>query len=84
MACGGMSRALTSDELDELLISLTNAGSCTLSSWSPIDHGSSAPSSSSSSPPSSSSSPPVHRPLLVNASKKRPLRQPTEAEQDEE
>jgi len=84
VACGGMSRALTSDELDELLISLTNAGSCTLSSWSPIDHGSSAPSSSSSSPPSSSSSPPVHRPLLVNASKKRPARQPTVAEQAEE
>ena len=79
-----MSRALTSDELDELLISLTNAGSCTLSSWSPIDHGSSAPSSSSSSPPSSSSSPPVHRPLLINASKKRPVRQSTVAEQAEE
>ena len=84
MACGGMSRALTSDELDELLISLTNAGSRTLSSCSPIDHGSSAPSSSSSSPPSSSSSPPVHRPLLINASKKRPVRQPTVAEQAEE
>merc|ERR1719379_3280646 len=91
VACGGMSRALTSDELDELLISLTNAGSCKLSSCSPIDHGSSAPSSSSSSPPSSSSSPPsssssppVHRPLLVNASKKRPVRQPTVAEQAEE
>ena len=75
-----MSRALTSDELDELLISLTNAGSRTLS-CSPIVHGSSAPSSSSSSPPSSSSSPPVHRPLLINASKKRP---PTVAEQAEE
>ena len=78
VACG-MSRALTSDELDELLISLTNAGSRTLS-CSPIDHGSSAPSSSSSSPPSSSSSPPVHRPLLISASKKRP----TVAEQAEE
>jgi len=80
VVASGMSRALTSDELDELLISLTNAGSRTLS-CSPIVHGSSAPSSSSSSPPSSSSSPPVHRPLLINASKKRP---PTVAEQAEE
>jgi hypothetical protein len=73
----GMSRALTSDELDELLISLTNAGSRTLSSSAPIDDSSSAPSSSSSSSP-------VLPPLLITASKKRPTRQPTVAEQAEE
>ena len=72
----GMSRALTSDELDELLISLTDAGSSTLSSSSPTDDGPSAPSSSSSSP--------VPPPLHITASKKRPTRQPTVAEQAEE
>ena len=73
----GMSRALTSDELDELLISLTNAGSRTLSSSSPVDDGSSAPSSSSSALP-------VPPQVLITASKKRPTRQPTVAEQAEE
>ena len=72
----GMSRALTSDELDELLISLTDAGSSTLSSSSPTDDGPSAPSSSSSSP--------IPPPLHITASKKRPTRQPTVAEQAEE
>ena len=71
-----MSWALTSDELDELLVSLTDAGSSTLSSSLPTDDGPSAPSSSSSSP--------IPPPLHITASKKRPTRQPTVAEQAEE